>query len=105
MGNNIPKEMIAHDLTLVYLTNIFGVEVSGTVDVNVNGDRVLEDVITDKLPYPEELNYIKQKTGQRGFLGIEKTVKVPNGYKLDGELQSMIRLYYEVYERILSLLQ
>ena len=49
-----------------------------------------------------QIKYIKVGTGEKGFLGIEKKVKVEDGYIADGIIDEMIKEYYQVYSRILN---
>ncbi|MBE6607030.1 MAG: hypothetical protein E7633_00540 [Ruminococcaceae bacterium] len=96
----ISKEQIAHDLTIVYLNNRYGIDVEGYISIS-DGDGH-GDVSTEKFPDISETNYKKVGTGERGFLGIEKKVKVEDGYKADSIINDMIEEYYQVFSRILS---
>ena len=96
----ISKEQIAHDLTIVYLNNRYGIDVGGYISVS-DGDGC-GDVSTEKFPDIFEINYKKVGTGERGFLGIEKKVEVEDGYKADSIIDDMIEEYYQVFSRILS---
>ena len=96
----ISKEQIAHDLTIVYLNNRYGIDVGGYISVSDGDGR--GDVSTEKFPDISEINYKKVGTGERGFLGIEKKVKVEDGYKADSIIDDMIEEYYQVFSRILS---
>ena len=96
----ISKEQIAHDLTIVYLNNRYGINVEGYISVN-DGDGH-GDITTKTFPDISEINYIKVGTGEKGFLGLEKKVKVEDGYKADSIIDDMIKEYYQVFSRILS---
>ena len=96
----ISKEQIAHDLTIVYLNNRYGIDVGGHIFVS-DGDGN-GDVSTEKFPDVSEINYKKVGTGEKGFLGIEKKLKVEDGYKADSIIDDMIEEYYQVFSRILS---
>ena len=96
----ISKEQIAHDLTIVYLNNRYGINVEGYISVN-DGDGH-GDITTKTFPDISEVNYIKVGTGEKGFLGLEKKVKVEDGYKADSIIDDMIKEYYQVFSRILS---
>ena len=96
----ISREQIAHDLTIVYLNNRYGINVEGYISVN-DGDGH-GDITTKTFPDISEINYIKVGTGEKGFLGLEKKVKVEDGYKADSIIDDMIKEYYQVFSRILS---
>ncbi|MBO5786766.1 MAG: hypothetical protein J6R45_05530 [Clostridia bacterium] len=96
----ISREQIAHDLTIVYLNNRYGISVEGDISVH-HGDGG-GDITTRKFPDASQIKYIKVGTGEKGFLGIEKKVKVEDGYIADGIIDEMIKEYYQVYSRILN---
>lgn len=96
----ISREQIAHDLTIVYLNNRYGIRVEGDISVH-HGDGS-GNITTRKLPDVSQIKYIKVGTGEKGFLGIEKKVKVEDGYIADGIIDEMIKEYYQVYSRILN---
>ena len=93
----ISKEQIAHDLTIVYLNNRYGINVEGYFSRDGDGD-----ITTKKFPDIFEIKYKKISTGEKGFLGIEKKVKVEDGYKADGIIDKMIEEYHKVFSRILT---
>ena len=92
----ISKEQIAHNLTIIYLTNRYGIDVDGSI----SDGRGRVD--TSRFPDVSKINYKKVGTGEKGFLGIEKKVKVEDGYKSDRIIDEMIKEYYQLYDRILS---
>lgn len=96
----ISKEQIAHDLTLVYLNNRYGINVDGSFHVS-DGDGSGR-IDTERFPPAFEINYAKVGTGERGFLGFEKKVWVKDGYAADGIIDEIIQEYYQTYNRILS---
>ena len=96
----VSTEQIAHDLTMVYLNNRYGVNVEGCFSIS-HGDGSV-DVDTKKFPRINEIQYKRVGTGQRGFLGMEKKTKVEDGYQSDVIIDELIREYYEIYERIFS---
>ena len=96
----ISKEQIAHDLTIVYLNNRYGINVEG--DFSVSSGDGYGDITTIKFPDIFEIKYKKISTGEKGFLGIEKKVKVEDGYKADGIIDMMIEEYHKVFSRILT---
>ncbi len=97
----ISKEQIAHDLTMVYMKNLYGVDISGELGV-IDGDGT-GSIRTKHLPDPDEPEYIKVKTGEKGFLGIEKKEKVQTGYKVDALFTEMTDIYFYVYEKFYTL--
>ena len=96
----VSKEQLAHDLTMVYLNNRYGVQVEGSIWVS-DGDGS-GTVDTKKFPSPFDIQYTRVGTGERGFLGFEKKVRVEDGYKMDDIMDEIIREYYQTYNRILS---
>ena len=66
----ISKEQLAHDLTMVYLNNRYGIDVDGHFSSS-DGDGS-GSVDTTKFPSAFEIKYKKVGTGERGFLGFEK---------------------------------
>lgn len=96
----ISKEQIAHDLTIVYLNNRYGINVSG--DFSSSDGDGHGSVDTKKFPAVVEMKYKKIGTGERGFLGIEKKVRVEDGFLADGIIDKLINEYYQTYERVLS---
>ena len=96
----ISKEQIAHDLTIVYLNNRYGINVEG--DISVSDGDGHGDITTKTFPDISEIKYKKVGTGEKGFLGIEKKIKVEDGYKADSIIDDMIEEYYQVFSRILS---
>lgn len=96
----INKEQIAHDLTMVYLNNRYGIEVDGQISIS-DGDG-FGDVGTKKFPHISEIKYKKMGTGEKGFLGLEKKVKIADGCVADDIIDRLIREYYQTYNRILS---
>lgn len=103
----ISKEQIAHDLTMVYLNNRYGVDVTGDFNVSSLDSEVsgYGSVETSRFPSANEPNIIKVGTGERGFLGIEKKKKVHRGYLVDDIFKGMIEDYYNAYSNFLKLLK
>ena len=99
----VSKEQIAHDLTMVYLSNRYGINVGGTINVSEGSGHGQID--TEKFPSVLEVKYRKVGTGERGFLGFEKQVKVEDGYKSDDIIDDLILEYYQIYSRILTRLR
>ena len=96
----ISKEQIAHNLTIIYLNNRFGVNVEGYISIS-DGDGG-GNITTEKFPHISENKYKKVGTGEKNFLGIEKKVKIEDGYQSDNIIDSMIEEYYQIFSRILS---
>lgn len=96
----INKEQIAHDLTMVYLNNRYGIDVEGNFYIS-DGDGS-GNINTEKFPHISELKYKKVGTGEKGFLGLEKKVKVEDGYQADDIIDELIHEYYQIYNRILN---
>ena len=99
----ITKEQIAHDLTMVYLNNRYGIYVSG--DITITDGRGYGNVETSKFPSVSEIKYKKVGTGERGFFGFEKKVSVKDGYLADDIIAGLIDEYHQTYNRILSRLR
>lgn len=100
---SISKEQIAHDLTMVYLSNRYGIDVSGSVSVS-EGEGC-GSVTTEKFPLASEIKYTWVKTEEKGFLGFKKRVPVEDGYESDDTISNLIAEYYDTYSRILSQLE
>ena len=92
------REKIAHDLTIVYLRNRYGIDVSGTIDDSGGW------VESKHFPSTIEAQYVKVGTGEKGLFGREKKQKVQDGYLVDNILTDLVRDYKEAYERIYNLL-
>lgn len=108
----IPKEQIAHDLTLVYLNNKYGVDVTGHFSVSSSSfDDSIDavdgsgNVNTVHLPDIEAVKYIKVGTGEKGFFGNEKKKKVQSGYLVDDIFSQMIEDYYKAYKRFFEMVE
>ena len=71
-------------------------------DISVHDGDGGGDITTRKFPDVSQVKYIKVDTGEKGFLGLEKKVKVEDGYKADSIIDDMIKEYYQVYSRILN---
>lgn len=107
----ISKEQIAHDLTMVFLNNRYGVEVEGDFNVFsdssdqvVTGITGIGSVSTKHFPNDNEPNFTKIKTGEKGLFGFEKTKMVQSGYLSDDIMKSMIVEYYQVYTHFFNLI-
>lgn len=96
----INKEQIAHDLTIIYLNNRYGINVKGSLSISEG--KGYGDITTEKFPDCSEIRYKKIGTGEKGFLGIEKKKSVEDGYKSDYIIDGLIEEYYQIYSRILG---
>lgn len=108
----ISKEQIAHGLTMVYLSNRYGVDVNG--DFNVDSSSIDENITevegsgsveTNHFPNAREPKFIKVETGEKGFLGYKKKKKVQSGYLVDDIFIYMVEDYYSAYPHFLKLLE
>lgn len=103
----ISKEQIAHELTMTYMHNRYGVDVSGTFNVSSydeNGVSGSGSVETNRIPSTKEPKNIKVGTGQKGFLGIEKKTTIQDGYVVDDIFSEMLEEYYRAYSIFLRML-
>ena len=96
----INKEQVAHDLTMVYLNNRYGVNIEGYFSI-LDGDGH-GNVSTEKLPAVSEIKYRKVGTGEKNFLGLEKKTKIEDGLMIDDIIDDLINEYHQVYNRILE---
>lgn len=99
----VSKEQIAHDLTMVYLSNRYGINVDGSVYISDGQGHGQID--TEKFPAVSKVKYKKVGTGERGFFGFEKQVRVEDGYESDDIIDELICEYYQTYSRILTRLR
>lgn len=100
------KEQLAHDLSLIYLANRYGIDVNGYFSVSGNNGDISGsgDVKTAHLPDVNKVKKTKVGTGEKGFLGIEKKKWVSGGYVVDDIFVSMISDYRKAYLRFIQLL-
>ena len=92
------REKIAHDLTMLYLYNRYGIDINGNLH---DGDGY---VSTDHFPSTTEARYVKVKTGEKGIFGMEKKQKIQSGYAIDDTFKSIVKDYRQAYEHFYSLL-
>ena len=98
----VSKEQIAHELAMVYMNNKYGINVRGDFYLNDGaGNGTIE---TDHFPDVSEISYSKVKTGEKGFLGIEKKKEIPSGCQVDPLFSEMVENYYGAYNKFLDLL-
>lgn len=96
----LSNEKIAHDLAIVYLSNRYGIDISGGFSLT-NGDGS-GDIETEHLPTTDEIKYKKISTGEEGFLGIEKKTKVEDGFAVDSAFSNIFKDYKRAYAFFLS---
>ena len=58
--------------------------------------------IIEAMKLMNEIKYKKVGTGEKGFLGLEKKVKVEDGYQSDDLIDELVCEYYQTYNRILK---
>lgn len=106
----ISKDQIAHDLTIVYLNNRYGINVSGSFDVSSDSqnDTVSNvygsgNVTTDRFPDINET--VTVGTGEKTWLIFEKTKQISaKDYLIGGAFRQMIQDYYTVFSLFRELL-
>lgn len=98
----INKEQIAHDLTMVYLNNRYGINVSGTIS-GISGN-VYGDVGTNKLPHVLENKYSKSKSGIKNIFSPKEKIPIEGEYISDDIIPKLINEYFDTYKRILETL-
>ena len=98
----ISKEQVAHDLSMAYINNRYGIDVSGSFDVSDGSGS--GRVRTNHLPGANEIKKIKIGTGEKGFLGREKKEWVESGFLIDEIFINMMNDYQTSYSRFLELL-
>ena len=99
----ISKEQIAHDLTMVYMKNRYGPSVDGIIAMTDGAGS--GTVSTDHFPSTTKIKYRREKTGEKGFLGIEKKKRVESGHKVDDLFNDMVEDYTNAYIKFLKLLE
>lgn len=98
----ISKEQIAHDLTMVYMKNKYGIDIDG--DFSINGDYGSGSVRTNHFASASEPKYIKVGTGKKGLMGIERKEKVQSGKIVDNLFEGMVENYFEAYNHFYQIL-
>ena len=99
----ISNEQIAHDLSIIYLNNRYGIDVSG--DFYIDDGSGSGEIGTEHLPDTKELKYKRVGTGEKGFLGIEKKVNVEDGHVVDDLFFDILKNYRYAYNHFLNLLE
>lgn len=96
------KEQIAHELTMIYMNNRYGIDVTGAFSLyDGRGDG---DIKTVHLPHTSEGVYGKVEIGETSLFGKAKTEKGRVGDKVDELFSEMVTTYYTVYAKFLKLL-
>lgn len=98
----ISKEQIAHDLTMIYMKNKYGIDIAG--DFSMSGEYGSGTVTTKHFPSASEPQYIKVGTGEKGLLGIERKKKIQSGNIVDNLFEEMVENYYEAYSHFYQIL-
>ncbi len=99
----LTNEKIAHDLTIIYLNNRYGVNITGSFSMSDGSGS--GDILTEHLPATDEKKYIKIGTGEKGLFGIEKKRKIEDGYKIDGLFLEILKEYRLAYSHFLELIE
>ncbi len=113
----ISNEMIAHELTIIYLNNRYGINVKGELNISTDYDEKVSGngtIETEHFGKIKELEYVKVSTGEKYFkkinkfnLGPDKKEKVPTGkniYPMDDIFADMVLDYKESFARFLGIL-
>lgn len=103
----VSKEQIAHELTMTYLNNRYGVDVSGTFNVSQYDENKVSgigNVETKHIPSTKQPKNVKVGTGQKGFLGFEKKTTIQDGYLVDDVFSEMVEEYFQAYSKFYDLL-
>ena len=98
----ISKEQIAHDLTIIYMKNRYGITVTGDLYISENSGT--GTIQTEHFPDVAEPEYTKIKTGEKGLFGLERKQKVQSGNKVDPLFAEMVKNYYDAYSHFYGLL-
>ena len=99
----LTKEQIAHDLTMVYLNNYYGIDVSGELSISTYDDDTSGSgtISTTHLPGVGEKKNTKQGIWKRGFLGREKKTQIDDSYIIDDFVDELVGNYIKIYTKIL----
>lgn len=95
----ISKEQIAHDLTIVYMKNRYGITVTGDLYISENSGT--GTIQTEHFPDVSEPEYTKIKTGEKGLFGLERKQKVQSVNKVDPLFAEMVKNYYDAYSHFM----
>ncbi len=98
----ISKEQIAHDLAIVYMKNIYGIDING--DISINDGYGTGTITTEYLPSTKTPKFVKVETGKKNFLGIKQTEKIQSGMVVDSLFEEMLEEYYSAYSHFYNLL-
>ena len=98
----ISRKQVAHDLSIAYINNRYGVNVTGGLYVSDGSGS--GDVTTEHLPDVCEPAKHKIETGEKNILGFKKKVWIESGYVVDKIFINMICDYKKAYLRFLELL-
>lgn len=98
----ISKEQIAHDLTMLYMRNIYGADITGFFSIH-DGDGS-GTISTEKFPAIDAPKYKKIGTGEKVLFGIEKKQKIQTGYAVDDLFVEMTETYSQTYSKFYQLI-
>ena len=98
----VSKEQIAHELTMIYMRNIYGTDITGFFSIN-DGDGS-GTISTEKFPSIDVPKYKKIGTGEKGLLGFEKKQKIQDGYAVDDLFAEMTETYLQTYSKFYQLI-
>lgn len=96
------KEQIAHDLTIIYMKNRYGIDISD--DLSITDGTGAGTIGTEHFPSTSEPKYIKVGTGEKGFFGMERKKKIESGLKVDDLFDEMVDNYFKAYSHFINLL-
>lgn len=97
----ISNEQIAHDLTIIYMRNLYAVDISG--DISTYDRDVSGSISTSHFPSPDKPSYKCIKTGEKGWFGLDKTITIQDGYEVDDLFDDMIQTYFNAYSKFYQL--
>lgn len=93
----IDKEQIAHDLTMVYMRNRYGIDVAGSFSFSENENH--GQVSTEHLPSPEEADLVPVITKEKKFFKRKTIETIQKDYKIDSVIADMTKTYLDVYKK------
>ncbi len=103
----ITNEQRAHDLAMVYISNRYGINIVGDMSISSFGETITGtgEIETEHLPSTKEIKTKTVRTGEKSWLGIDKTKNVMDGYVIDSIFQEMVSDYLSAYKKFLKLLE
>ena len=103
----ITNEQRAHDLAMVYISNRYGINIVGDMSISSYGETITGtgEIETEHLPGTEEMKMETVRSGEKKWLGIDKTKTVMDGYAVDSVFHEMVFDYLNAYKKFLKLLE